>query len=205
MRLHPLALAAALLAAGAARAESQGLNAVHKIEVQESDGAVAIRVEGSRPPSFTTFALQAPARFVVDLAESTLDGVPGSIAVKDGTINVVNSLAYPDKAMAGVMIWFARDTEPPRVRTEGNALYVEVTKPTTSRPLLVAAAAPVKAPAAMATPAASPAAPPAPAAVPAADRSRRSGRSSSRRSGRSPRPGPRCRCRRQPDEGGGSR
>ncbi|HZZ83427.1 MAG TPA: AMIN domain-containing protein [Anaeromyxobacteraceae bacterium] len=144
MRPLPLALAAILLAAGAAHAESQGLNAIRKVEVRDADGLVAIRVEGSRPPSFTTFALQSPPRFVVDVAEATFDGVPGSTVVKNGTVTVVNSLAYPDKSMARVVIWFAHDTEAPRVRTEGNALVVEVARPATPAAVVAASSAPAE-------------------------------------------------------------
>lgn len=161
MRLSALLLTA--LAGAAPALAADGPNVVTRVEVKAQGGATTLTIHGSRPPNFTTFSMVDPPRFVIDLAESTLQGVPEDSTVEDGTIRVVKCLAYGsgDTAIARIMIAFQRDVDPPDLKASGDDLVVTVGKP-------VAAAEVASAPAA--SPAPAPAAPAveAPAAAAAA-------------------------------------
>src|SRR5512146_1491416 len=93
MRLrHLLALALAAVLAPSARAVD--LNLITAVEVRSEGGSVVVSVRGSRKPSFTTFAMQDPPRFVIDFSEARFQGVPEDLRVDDGVIGQVKSLSY---------------------------------------------------------------------------------------------------------------
>ena len=64
LRLAGVTFAGALAVAAPVRAAET--NAIRAIDVAEREGAVELSIRGSRPPSYSTFKLQDPARLVVD-------------------------------------------------------------------------------------------------------------------------------------------
>ena len=150
MRISALFFAP-LLAVGVARAGGPDLNVVSKVEVQNKGGAIVIAIEGSRPPSFTTFSMMDPPRFVVDISGSAFKGVPEDVKVEDGTIQVLKNISYGGgdaTSMARVMIAFSRDIDPPELETAGTTLFVKIPKPPAARaPIAAAEPAPRAAPA----------------------------------------------------------
>ncbi|ACL66034.1 conserved hypothetical protein [Anaeromyxobacter dehalogenans 2CP-1] len=163
MRLR-LLLAIALAAASAPRARAVDLNVITAVEVRDAGSSVVLSVKGSRKPSFTTFSMADPPRFVIDFSESRFEGVPEDVRVGDGTVKVVKNLSYGSDAtsIARVMVAFEVEVAPPVLEESGGTLLVKVEKPS------VPGAAVAKAPAAEAAPAASAAAPTVAEAVAAA-------------------------------------
>jgi colicin import membrane protein len=106
-------------------------NVISAVEVKDEGAAVTIEIRGTKPPNFTSFSMADPPRFVIDLSESTFDGVPEDLIVDDGLVNVVKNLSYGSgaTAIARILVAFARDVEPPEVVAVGNALLVRVAKP----------------------------------------------------------------------------
>ncbi len=151
MRKSTLLSAALIL--GPAAALAAGMNLVTAIDVAEAGGASEVTIRGSKPPSFTTFSLVDPPRFVVDLAEAAFDGakrkVPGSGLVKE-----VNAISFGEgtHATARITVTFVGDVEPPDVVVAGNQLVLRVRAPGG----VMVAAAPAPAPAAVAAPVAAP-------------------------------------------------
>lgn len=156
MRLR-LLLAIALAAASAPRARAVDLNVITGVEVRDAGSSVVLAVKGSRKPSFTTFSMADPPRFVIDFSESRFEGVPEDIRVGDGTVKLVKNLSYGSDAtsIARVMVAFEVEVAPPVIEESGGTLLVKVEKP--SVPGAAVAKAPAPAPA---VPAAAPAAAP---------------------------------------------
>jgi colicin import membrane protein len=130
--MSPRTVAALLLAAALAPpARAADLNVITSVDVKDEGGRVVLSIRGSRKPSFTTFSMAEPPRFVIDFSESKVDGVPETVQVGDGTINVVKNLSYGSDAtsIARVMIAFAADVRPPDVTDVGGTLVVRVEKP----------------------------------------------------------------------------
>ncbi len=125
---HLLALVLAF--AGSARAAGS-LNVVTAVEVKDEGTAVVLHVTGSRPPNFTTFSMADPPRFVIDLSEARLQGVPEDLVVRDGVVNLVKNLSYGSDAtsIARIMVAFQLDVDPPDVQAAGNTLVVRIAKP----------------------------------------------------------------------------
>jgi colicin import membrane protein len=141
MRLSALSLLTLLVAFRAAAAEPD-LNRLTRIDVADRGGAVTVTIEGSKPPSFTTFPLDDPPRFVIDFSDATLVKVPEDIPVRDGTVHRVKAVNYPGEgtSIARVMIAFERPVDPPDMQATGNAVVVRIAKPASAR--APAAAAP---------------------------------------------------------------
>ncbi len=177
MRTLPIVLAAVLAAAPQARAAGPGdeaappapaRNAISKVSVGERGDRVVVSIAGSAAPSFTTFALEAPPRFVVDLADATLKGVPARRDLS-GTVVEVQALELKERVpVARIILTFAVEVEPPELVAVGNVLEVRVPRLPAEA---LAAAEPPPAPAAEAEPqlprmpAPAPVAEPAPAAA----------------------------------------
>ncbi|ABC81033.1 AMIN domain-containing protein [Anaeromyxobacter dehalogenans] len=153
MRLR-LLLAIALAAASAPRARAVDLNVITGVEVRDAGSSVVVAVKGSRKPSFTTFSMADPPRFVIDFSESRFEGVPEDLRVGDGTVKLVKNLSYGSDAssIARVMVAFEVEVAPPVLEESGGTLLVKVEKP--SVPGAAVAKAPAPAPAA--APAAAP-------------------------------------------------
>ena len=77
MRARLLPLLAVAVAAPAWAAE---LNVITSVEVKDTGPEVVLSVKGSRKPSFTTFSMADPPRFVIDFSESKFQGVAGGDA-----------------------------------------------------------------------------------------------------------------------------
>ncbi len=137
-----------VLVAGSAAAQTADLNVISQVEVREVSGSVVVTVSGSRPPSFTTFSMMDPPRFVVDLSESTFRGVPEETGGA-GNVRLVRSLSFGagPSAVARVTLVFASEVEPPDVQAQGASLVVRVSQPPGAPPAVGPAAPPPAPPA----------------------------------------------------------
>ncbi|HSB20533.1 MAG TPA: AMIN domain-containing protein, partial [Anaeromyxobacteraceae bacterium] len=126
-----LAFSAAALAALAVPARAVDLNVISKVEVKDEGATILVTIEGNRPPSFTTFSMTDPPRFVIDLSESQFQNVPEDIVIGDDTINLVKNLSYgsAETSIARVMVAFNREVDPPDVQTAGTSLVVRIARP----------------------------------------------------------------------------
>jgi len=175
--MRMFALVSVALVLGPAATFAADPNVVTSVEVTERGSSVDVTVRGSKPPSFTTFSLVDPPRFVIDLSEATFDGVKRKVGGV-GAVKEVNAIAFGEgvHATARLTVTFLGDVEPPDVQAAGNVLVVRVgPRPGTAvaaasppEPAPVAAGSPPSAPPTpvAAAPAVAPAAPAAPA-VPA--------------------------------------
>jgi colicin import membrane protein len=128
MRARLLPLLAAAVAAPAWAAE---LNVITSVEVKDTGPEVVLSVKGSRKPSFTTFSMADPPRFVIDFSESRFQGVPEETPGVGGVVKTVKALSYGSdaSAIARVMIAFAVEVDPPAIEDAGESLIVRVVKP----------------------------------------------------------------------------
>src|SRR5512138_2122269 len=131
MRARHTSTLALVLFASAAQAQVK-INEVTSVSVKDEGTRVAIVIQGTRPPNFTTFSMADPPRFVIDLSESRFVGVAPDINVEDGFINVIKNLSYGSDltSIARVMVAFAVEVDPPETpETVGNTLLVRFAKP----------------------------------------------------------------------------
>src|SRR5512137_660890 len=162
--MRTLTLLAAALLVAAPETRAAGPNVVTGVDVAERGTAVDVTIRAAKPPSFTTFSLVDPPRFVVDVSEATFEGVtrrlPGVGAVKE-----VNSISFGEgvHATARVTVTFSRDVDAPEVTVSGGTLVVRVQAPAGTA-VASAPPAPPEPPPAPAAPA--PPAPPPPPAAP---------------------------------------
>jgi hypothetical protein len=128
MRARLLSLLAVALAAPAWALEP---NLISTVEVKDAGSEVVLTVLGSRKPSFTTFSMADPPRFVIDFSESKFQGVPDEVPGAGGVVQLVKNLSYGSgsTAIARVMIAFSVEVDPPSVEDSGNGLVVRITKP----------------------------------------------------------------------------
>ena len=87
-------------------------------------------IRGSKPPSFTTFSLVDPPRFVVDLSEAGLEGVKRKVSGA-GAVKEVNAISFGEgtHATARITVTFVGDVEPPDVVVSGNQIVLRVQPP----------------------------------------------------------------------------
>jgi hypothetical protein len=127
MALVPLLLTAALAAPEPAAA---GANALSRVSAVVEERAVVIGVAGSRPPTFTTFATTAPPRFVLEIADATVDELPGRMAIRDELVRSVEVAPARDGSpSARVTVALSRAVEPPGVETQGNDIRITFERP----------------------------------------------------------------------------
>ncbi|WP_242336481.1 MULTISPECIES: AMIN domain-containing protein [Anaeromyxobacter] len=139
--MRPRHLVALVLAFAGSSARAAGaLNVVTAVEVKDEGAAVVLQVKGSKPPNFTTFSMADPPRFVIDLSEARLQGVPEDLVVRNGVVNLVKNLSYGSEAtaIARIMVAFQVEVDPPEVLAEGNTLVVRVAKPAGASPAVAA-------------------------------------------------------------------
>src|SRR5512138_3998977 len=124
-RLLPLLAAAVVAPAWAA-----DLNVITSVEVKDTGPEVVLTVLGSRKPSFTTFSMADPPRFVIDFSESKFQGVPEEVPGA-GVVQVVKNLSYGSgaTAIARVMMAFSAEVDPPAVEDSGTGLVIRIVKP----------------------------------------------------------------------------
>jgi len=127
MRARLLPLLAAAVAAPAWAAE---LNVITSVEVKDTGPEVVLSVKGTRKPSFTTFSMADPPRFVIDFSESRFQGVPEE-RPGGGLVQTIKALSYGSdaNAIARVMIAFSVEVDPPAIEDAGETLVVRITKP----------------------------------------------------------------------------
>jgi colicin import membrane protein len=127
MRARLLSLLAVLAAAPTWAAEP---NVISTVEVKDSGNEVVVTVLGTRKPSFTTFSMADPPRFVIDFSESKFQGIPEEIPGA-GVVQVVKNLSYGSgaTAIARVMMAFSAEVDPPAVEEAGTGLVIRIAKP----------------------------------------------------------------------------
>lgn len=172
MRKATLLSAAFILVPAAAFAT--GINGINAIEVAEKGGVAEVIIGASKAPSFTTFSLVDPPRFVIDVSEAGLDGAKRKVSGA-GQVKEVNAISFGEgtHATARITVTFVGVVEPPDVVVSGNRIVLRVLPPAGT---MVAAAQapppppppPAPAPAVATAPPPAPAPPPAVAAAPAA-------------------------------------
>jgi hypothetical protein len=159
MRRCALFLGLSLLAPAAARAVDP--NVITRIAVEERGGDAVLVVEGSRPPSFTTWT--TPQRFVVEVAGATLRTPASELSRESGAIASVRA---EERASVGatktrVAVMLRGDPDGAEVTTDGNSIFIAFKEPAGAGPVATAAPAPAAAepepPAAAPTPAPTPA------------------------------------------------
>jgi type IV pilus assembly protein PilQ len=126
--------------------EKNGSLSIQKIEVMKTDKGSRVVIEGSRPFEYSATRLENPPRVVVDLPEAQLGKLAGPIQVQDGIVNVIRNTQIdgPDKIAARVEVDLEQNVEY-NLLTEGNILYLELTRPTVvSAPKVQEKAATVK-------------------------------------------------------------
>jgi hypothetical protein len=170
MRKSTLLSAALILVPAAAFAS--GINGITAIEVAEKGGVAEVAIGASKPPSFTTFSLVDPPRFVIDVSEAGLDGARRKVSGA-GQVREVNAISFGEgtHATARITVTFLGAVEPPDVAVSGNRIVLRVLPPAGTM-VAAAQAAPPPAPPPAPAPAvatAPPAAPPAPPPAVAAE------------------------------------
>jgi len=111
----------ALLATAAAGAGGGRLLSVRPVAGPD---ATLVQLDADQPLSFTTLKLAGPPRVVVDLAETTVAGVPAGQEVGDGAVRRI-AVAAAGAHTARVVIELAGDVEFD-VRAAGNRIEVRV-------------------------------------------------------------------------------
>jgi type IV pilus assembly protein PilQ len=129
---HPIRTARALLVAltvalgaGGAAAGADGSNQIREVKVGQKGGQTQITVKGSKRPTYTAFKLGTPQRLVVDLADSTLKGVPAVLAASTDIVDgvAVSQFTSGGVAVSRVMVGFRKDAGY-RVSVSGNDLVI---------------------------------------------------------------------------------
>jgi hypothetical protein len=135
MPLVPLLLTASLgLAEGPS---ATATNALARVAVVVEERAVVLTVAGSRPPTFTTFTTTSPPRFVLELADATVDAVPERMAIRDELVRSVEMAPARDAATtARITVALARPVDPPGVETQGNDVRITFERPPLPPPRL---------------------------------------------------------------------
>ncbi|HVO19219.1 MAG TPA: hypothetical protein VMU15_08185 [Anaeromyxobacter sp.] len=128
MRARLLSLLA-LAAASPTWAAEQ--NVITSVETKDQGPEVVVAVKGTRKPSFTTFSMADPPRFVIDFSESKFQGVPEESKGTGGIVQQVKCLSYGAgaSAIARIMIAFSAEVDPPTVEESADGIVVRVVKP----------------------------------------------------------------------------
>jgi hypothetical protein len=117
-------LALVVLAGADTRAADAKVNTIKKVSVKGG----TVEIVGTQKPSFTTFPMSDPPRFVIDISEAVFSGVPEDVTVPGGgRITAIKTASYGNdaSAIARVVIGFDRDVEPD-VQATGSTLMVKV-------------------------------------------------------------------------------
>jgi hypothetical protein len=117
-------LALVVLAGALAHAADAQVNTIKKVSVKGG----TVEILGTQKPSFTTFPMSDPPRFVIDISEAVFSGVPEDVPISgSGRITAIKTASYGNdaSAIARVVIGFDRDVEPD-VQASGNTLVVKV-------------------------------------------------------------------------------
>ena len=100
LRARFIAVLVFLTAVAAARAGEQTINRLDRIEVQETDTATRIVVNGSEPPTFTVFKLTDPLRLFVDVSNAQLTGLEGPVEIDNGVVGEISTLQFKDELVS---------------------------------------------------------------------------------------------------------
>jgi colicin import membrane protein len=128
--MRMFALVSVALVLGPASTFAADPNVVTSVEVTERGGSVDVTIRGSKPPSFTTFSLVDPPRFVIDISEAVFDGVKRKVGGV-GAVKEVNAISFGEgvHATARLTVTFLGDVDLPDVQVAGNALVIRVGPP----------------------------------------------------------------------------
>ncbi|MBN2341794.1 MAG: type IV pilus secretin PilQ [Deltaproteobacteria bacterium] len=120
-----VALVVVVCAGTTTAAAPKKMNTIHAVDVSQRGGQTVITVKGSSRPMYTAFKLSTPKRLVLDLANSSLKGVP---ALLEKSTNLVGGVAVSEFTtgkvrVSRVMINFKKEASY-RVKVKGNSLVV---------------------------------------------------------------------------------
>lgn len=123
-----IALVVALSAGVAAAGGGSGSNQIKQIKVSQKANRTTVTVVGTSRPTYTAFKLSTPKRLVVDLANSTVKGVP---SVVDADTSLIDGVAVSEFSTGGVsvarvMVNFKKEAGY-RVSARGNDLVITMT------------------------------------------------------------------------------
>jgi len=133
MKIPVVLLACGLFAAGTSLRADQR-NRIHQVNVDEHGSKTIVKITGTERPSFTAFKLNSPRRLVIDIADSSLQGVPSVIERETGLIKGVGSSQYEGNGttISRILINFKEESAY-RVRVSDNSLIVSLTGEPSSR------------------------------------------------------------------------
>jgi type IV pilus assembly protein PilQ len=130
MRTHPKPLAGLVLwgaLALAAPLRAAEPNVIRAVDVAETDGAVELAIQGTRPPSYTVFKLQDPPRLVVDLAGADVSKVASPVEIGKSGVIAVSTAQYRDaRSSVGRIIVALDGARRYEVAPRGDAVVVKV-------------------------------------------------------------------------------
>ena len=93
----------ALLAWTAAVADApmgDRMNRLTRLDIQETDAATRIVVEGSAPPTFTVYKLTEPARLFIDVSNAVVEGLEDPVEVENGVVTTVSVMQFTDELVS---------------------------------------------------------------------------------------------------------
>jgi hypothetical protein len=96
-------LALVVLVGADVRAADAKVNTIKKVSVK----GATVEIVGTQKPSFTTFPMSDPPRFVIDISEAVFSGVPEDVTVPGGgRITAIKTASYgsDSSAIARVVI-----------------------------------------------------------------------------------------------------
>lgn len=71
-------------------------NRISRVSVQEKQGRIEVRVQGTQKPTFTVFKLKSPLRLIVDISNATISGLESPINVNNGIIKQIITSQFED-------------------------------------------------------------------------------------------------------------
>ena len=78
----------------AANAYATPINTIENLRVEETTSHTEIYVEGTQTPTFTVFKLEDPIRLFIDMPNTDLSRVDGTVAIRNGVIDHVGTLQF---------------------------------------------------------------------------------------------------------------
>ncbi|MBN2715342.1 MAG: type IV pilus secretin PilQ [Deltaproteobacteria bacterium] len=120
-----LAFAIAVCAGTTLAAAPKNTNQIHAVDVVQRGGKTVVTVKGTSRPMYTAFKLSTPKRLVLDLANSSVKGVPSLLEKSTALVGgvAVSEFTTGKVKVSRVMINFKQEASY-RVKVKGNTLEV---------------------------------------------------------------------------------
>ena len=110
-----------------ASAQAAPINAIENLRVKETASHTEIHVEGSQTPTFTVFKLEDPIRLFIDMPNTNLKKVDGTLAIRNGVIDHVGTLQFKKGStpIGRIIVMLSQDSLY-KVVSEGNNVVIRV-------------------------------------------------------------------------------